>query len=178
MIIGLMGKSGSGKDATASWLCTHYGFARLAFADPLKLGAKHIFSLNDSQLWGAEKDVVDPFWGMTPAQILQRMGTECMRDGFSTDLWVKALLRQIVPGDHTVITDVRFPNEAQAVLDWGGVLVRVVRPGYASKRAPHASETALDNWPADRKLVNSGTITDLRNAVDDMLIDHTIGSAA
>lgn len=41
------------------------GFIRIAFADALKSAAKAIFTLTDSQLWGAEKDTVDPYWEMT-----------------------------------------------------------------------------------------------------------------
>jgi hypothetical protein len=47
----------------------------------------------------------------------------------------------------------RFPNEAEAIRDAGGVLVRITRPGVASP-VRHASEGGLDGWRFDLDLVN------------------------
>ncbi len=175
MIIGLTGKSGSGKDEVAKRLVQKHGFLRLAFADSLKLAARHIFSLSDAQLWGAEKDLVDPYWGMTPGQIMQRLGTECLRDGFSStpevgeQVWIKSLFRKIEPAQDYVITDVRFPNEADEVKRWGGRVYRVIRPGHVSARAPHVSETALDGYEVDGEICNNGTLGDLAYTADSLL---------
>ena len=60
-----------------------------------------------------------------------------------------------------VITDVRFPNEAAAIKAAGGSLIRIIRPGQDTLD-DHISETALDDWPADREVWNTGTLDDLR----------------
>jgi hypothetical protein len=52
-----------------------------------------------------------------------------------------------------IVTDVRFPNEAKAIKDRGGIIIRVDRPGIKPIN-PHPSETALDNWEFDYKIAN------------------------
>lgn len=42
-----------------------------------------------------------------------------------------------------IITDVRFPNEADAINSWGGILVNITRPD--APRASDLAETALDS---------------------------------
>jgi hypothetical protein len=42
-------------------------------------------------------------------------------------------------------------------------LIRITRPGVADDQ--HDSETALDNYPADLTIENTGTIADLRQAI-------------
>ncbi len=172
-IIGLTGKSGSGKDAAASHLVCRYGFVRLAFADALKAAAKCIFSLSDAQLWGSEKDVTDLYWGVTPGRILQLVGTECMRAGFADDVWIRALCRKLEGRDY-VVTDVRFPNEAEAIRHWGGKVYRIERPGHVSTRAAHISETALDHYPVDGIIVNDADRGTLGARVAAVAIDADV----
>ncbi len=170
MIVGFAGASGSGKDTAASVLVRAYGFRRLAFADNLKCAAKVIFGLTDAQLWGGDKDKVDPYWNMTPGQICQRLGTECLRNGFADDVWIRSMLRQVEPGEHYVITDLRFPNEAQALTEWGGKIYRIERPGHVSLRPNHISETALNDWPFAATIVNGGTPAELALEVDRIVV--------
>jgi len=69
-----------------------------------------------------------------------------------------------------IITDLRFPNEMQAVKANGGITIRVVRPD--DKKIPldlHPSETALDNYQFDYEIVNDAGIPELINKVEKML---------
>jgi len=52
MIIGILGVAGAGKDTAAGFLVGHYGFARVALADPIKRLARDVFAFTDDQLWG------------------------------------------------------------------------------------------------------------------------------
>jgi hypothetical protein len=178
MIIGLSGHAGAGKDAAAKTLVQLYGFQRLAFADALKQAAKAIFTLSDAQVHGSEKEVFDPFWGMTPRAILQRLGTECLRQGFADDVWIKALFRQVEPHENYVITDVRFPNEADEVRRWGGYVVRIERPGAKGERMLHASETALEGYKFDAVIMNDGTLGELGLKVHSLVGSLAGGAAA
>jgi len=175
MIIGLGYQARVGKGEVASWLRAKYGFTEVAFADALKITCRTIFGLNHSQLYGFNKEVVDPFWQDTPRNILQKVGTECLRNGYRDDVWVKALQRNIEmnPGRDYVISDCRFMNEVQAVRSWGGTLVCIVRPDApAIATAQHASETSLANWTGwDHVLTNGGTLADLYAQVDDLAIE-------
>jgi hypothetical protein len=168
MLIGVAGKKRAGKDTAAKFLVQDHGFKAMAFAHPLKDAAKIIFGWGDEHVYGELKEVDDPFWGFSPRWALQHMGTEAMRKNIDDQIWVKATMRKALPmiekGENVVITDVRFPNEAQAILDAGGQLWRVERPGLET--SDHASETSLDDWDRwDQVIDNDGTISDLYSRV-------------
>jgi dephospho-CoA kinase len=62
MIIGLLGKAGSGKTTVANWLRDSYGAQKFSYAAPLKEMARRIYGLSDAQLFGTqeEKETIDP----------------------------------------------------------------------------------------------------------------------
>ena len=64
-----------------------------------------------------------------------------------------------------VIPDVRFKNEVQAVKDWGGKAVQIIRPDndpVSAAHATHASETELDGYSGwDYTIVNDRGLVDL-----------------
>lgn len=77
---------------------------------------------------------------MTVRELLQKLGTEAMRQGLHTNVWVNALFADYNPGytispldvdnrppDKWIITDMRFPNEMEAVVNKEGITIRVVR---------------------------------------------------
>lgn len=166
MIIGLTGKSGAGKDTAAAYLVRHHGFGRIAFADKLKHAAREIFGFNHDQLHGDQREVVDPYWGVTPRSVLQLLGTECVRDGFAgtavgKDIWVRAALRDLMPGQNLVFTDVRFCNEAKRLTDIGGKIVRIVRPCLVPG-SPHQSESEMDSYPCP-EIYNDGLVCGLES---------------
>ncbi len=60
-----------------------------------------------------------------------------------------------------IITDMRFPNEAQAVKERGGILLRI-RRDTAGILSNHPSETALDDYTGwDAVINNDGTLEEL-----------------
>ena len=120
---------------------------------------------------------------MTVRTLLQKLGTEAMRDGLHTNVWVNALFADYKaigwePEDvsNWIITDMRFPNELEAVKDRGGITIRVTRDNgtRAIDIDPHPSETALDNSTFDYEIVNDGTIKELAEKVQIILIKEGI----
>ncbi len=171
-IIGIGGRAGSGKDTLAARLVKQHGFVRLAFADPLKEGAAVMFRLSGDQIHGSLKEVTDERYGKSPRQIMQALGTEFGRNLIHPDLWVRAARARIdefrdfvAPPAGVVMPDVRFPNEAEAIREWGGELWRVERPGIAAVAA-HVSEHALDTCSFDARFVNDRSIEELHADVD------------
>jgi hypothetical protein len=75
-LIGLVAPKQSGKDTIGDYLCGKYSFKKYNFADPLKEGVRKIFGFTEEQLYGNEKEIIDPFWGVSPREVLQKMGTE------------------------------------------------------------------------------------------------------
>jgi len=158
MIIAFGHKKRTGKDSAGQYLERKYGFVRLAFADALKEGAMAIFGLSHVQCYGPTeiKEAVDPRWDMSPRGILQAMG-EGMRQAIYPDVWVRIVQERML-ADRTknyVITDLRYPNEAQMVRKLGGMLVRIDRPGIPQDN--HISETAMDDFEYDDTIYNTGS---------------------
>lgn len=191
-IIGLMGYAQSGKDTVAQTLVAEYGFERIAFADALR---DCLYALNPTVLvWhgpseymeNAEETDVQTMvdadgWDAAKQDpevraLLQRMGTEVGREILGQNIWVdtamKKASRKFVgepwPGGRYVFTDVRFPNEARAILRDGGELWRIKRPGTEPVNA-HPSETALDDQEAHVTIFNEGTLDELRAQVVDIM---------
>lgn len=51
-IVGISGKSKSGKDALADLLCARHGWVKVSLADPMKRFAMVVFGFTEHQLWG------------------------------------------------------------------------------------------------------------------------------
>jgi uncharacterized protein YegP (UPF0339 family) len=116
---------------------------------------------------------------MTVRQLLQELGTEGLRKGLHENVWVNALMADYKAPKMSeyhpskwIITDVRFPNEAEAITEKNGVLIRIERPGTPT--GEHASETSLDEYPFMHVIVNDGDLNDLINKVRKLLIQLEI----
>lgn len=141
MIIGICGFIGAGKDTIADYLVGFHGFRRDSFAGTLKDAVAAVFGWDRELLEGrtpearAWREQVDPWWAqrldmpaLTPRWVLQYWGTEVCRTGFHDDIWIAALEARLARrSDHTVISDVRFPNEIKAIRAQGGKMVWVQR---------------------------------------------------
>lgn len=223
MIIGINGKIGSGKDTVGSIIQyltatdtsdKALGFIKLGygiegyhnstfeikkFAGKLKqigsiLSGVLVEMFEDQEF---KKLNMNPEWGMTYREFLQKLGTEAMRDGLHTNVWVNALFadykseddyklrnyklfegQEISKEDITqkypnwIITDMRFPNEMEAIVEKGGLTIRVVRPGTST--GTHPSEIALDGHTMHYDIINDGTIEDLVEKVRTILIKENI----
>jgi hypothetical protein len=68
-----------------------------------------------------------------------------------------------------VVDDVRFENEAQAIRDLGGKLIKIKRTNQFSTVADdHVSEQELDDSLFDHVIINDGTLEELENKIDDL----------
>lgn len=121
VVIGLCGPAGSGKSTVADWLVEKYGASRYGFAQPLKEMVKRAFDLRDEQVYGtqAQKEAIDVRYNHSPRWLLQRIGTEGCHAVFGEDFWTRQCLDSILRQNQplVVIEDMRFRNEASAVLE-------------------------------------------------------------
>ncbi len=120
---------------------------------------------------------------LTGRELLQKIGTEVGRN-IHPNTWINALfseytleLRRVpnVKGGTTIadaypnwiITDVRFPNEADAIKNRGGVVIRINRPTVIIDQ--HPSEISLDTYEKfDYIIENTGSLDDLHLNVTEM----------
>jgi hypothetical protein len=173
-LIGITGLARSGKDTVAHYLWAEHGYTRVAFADPLKWASQYIFGLTYEQAWRDHlKEVVIPYWGMSPRQIFQLLGTEAIRGTFGDDIWCKRWMLSYGPlsgTDHIVVPDVRADVEAAMLRSLGGVIIELTRDesGLSGSTATHSSERGLSTFP-EYEITNNGTIQDLHDAVNAVL---------
>jgi hypothetical protein len=163
-------------------MLTKIDFVKYSFALPLKRAAAEMFGLPlERFLDGDDREIEDPFWGISPRRILQLLGTEGGRELFREDIWIKRAeleLRKYQEADTgMVVADVRFPNEAQWIREMGGLLIHVVRPGMESVAPAHASEAGYSDDLKDVILYNDGTIEDLYKKVDNVLVGYGLVKA-
>lgn len=90
---------------------------------------------------------------------LQILGTEVRRSK-DENYWVKSFHRSLPKADYIFVTDVRFPNEADSILEKNGIVIRLEIPAevvaervqgrdglqYSEEVKQHASETSLDDY--------------------------------
>lgn len=172
-LVGLVGLKQSGKDSFASRLVSMHGYRRLAFADALKAAAYRTNPLIGDRLrlapfvdlvgWEAAKSSKPEV-----RRFLQEFGV-AMRENVHPDVWVAivraeaaALLYARTP---VVITDVRFPNEIEAIRELGGVIARIDRPGQADSDG-HISEHAWRSVDPEFEIHNDGSLADLEDRAD------------
>ena len=141
MLIGLVGFIGSGKGTVSDILQRKKGFHKISFADSLKDAVAAVFGWPRHLLEGdtvesrAFRETVDEFWSsklekdITPRWVLQNVGTEVFRNGFHDNIWIYSVERKLQENRHRniVVSDVRFPNEIEAIRKNGGHIVRVIR---------------------------------------------------
>lgn len=182
MIIGLVARKQHGKDTTADHLVKNYKFSKVAFADPLKDACRVLFNLNDEQLYGDQKEVIDPNWGTTPRHILQFIGTEVFREyitkllpDIGSNFWIKNLedrYKKALASDKNTriaVADVRFQNEADTIHKLNGIVIKIIRPSMQSNDE-HASEKSIDLVDADYTIINDGTLDDLYKKIDKIML--------
>lgn len=144
-------------------------------------------------------------WKFTIRQLLQEIGTDAMRNVVHPNVWVNALMadyKEFIPGkilsnkgrvdliyrkeeSNWCITDMRFPNELEAVKAKGGITIRVNRVptviidgikyfANTDGLPEHESETALDDAKFDYVIDNNGSIEDLIVKVKQILITNQL----
>lgn len=212
MIIGICGFIGSGKDTAADYLVGFHGFRRDSFANTLKDAVSAVFGWDRELIEGrtpearAWREQKDEWWSnrlgmeITPRWILQYWGTDVLRNNFHDDIWIAALEARLAKRmDHTVISDVRFPNEVKAIRAQGGKIVWIQRgelPSWynvalsanagveADKQrlkdlGVHPSETSWVGTAFDEIIGNNGSIeqlyTQLKNLVQDPQVSKANG---
>ena len=164
-LIGITGKAGAGKDTLAAGF-VRLGYRRIAFADALKEAAAVIAGEPSGPYFTHEGKVeFSPVLGRTRREALQSLGS-AVRSHLDEGVWVRRALAEWerLGRPATVISDVRYDNEAQKIRDLGGMVIRIDRPGPAllsGAAAAHESEHGVCVDLVDEVFVNDGDIDDV-----------------
>lgn len=163
-LIALCGRKGSGKDEAAKILVGYAGFQSIAFADPLREISKIAFGLTDKEMSDRmlKEASLRRYPYDSPREILQYVGTEGFRSRWP-EVWIECAKRRIreinAPG--VVITDCRFLNEAAAVREMGGSIIKIdADDRLGPNEDPHPSEAEIPLIEADLVIENNGTLDD------------------
>ncbi len=200
MIVGVMGLIGAGKDTVSDIFVREHGFEKISFADSVKDVVSTVFDWDREMMEGATpesrefRDAVDQDWSdmlgvemFSPRKAMQMVGTDTFRNHFNNNIWVYNTMRRASKYENTVISDVRFVNEANAILDAGGVLIRVfgsktpswydvaqmaaegdeISEMYMESHYPHVHRSEWDCAAVEANYVieNTGTKDDLNSVV-------------
>ena len=127
-----------------------------------------------------KKQSMSSDWNMTYREFLQKIGTDALRDNLHEDVWINSLfadynstIETFRGGRKWIITDLRFPNELNAIKKKNGITIRITRPN-TSANSLHSSETALDDFEFDYEILNDSTIYNLIEKVKSILINEKI----
>lgn len=106
----------------------------------------------------------------TPRMLLQQIGTDLFRNQLHPNCWINATFANYTKDDAWIITDCRFKNEAKAIRDRGGIVIRINRNNINIEKSIHQSEVDLDDYEFDYIIYNNSDIPALINEVKNMLV--------
>lgn len=180
MLIGVLGRKGSGKDTVSDYVVKKFNFEKMTLAEPLKNACKELFNFSDEQLYGDLKETIDPQWEISPRKVLQWLGTDVIRNrinelnpNIGNNFWVMLLrikyLQKLSQNKiiNVIVSDVRFQNEIDMIHQLGGKVIKLTRPSINNADA-HESEKNIDNLKGDIDIINDSTLDELYKNVDEI----------
>lgn len=147
MIIGISGVARSGKDTLANnfvKIFKEYGVKskRYALADQLKKESrsfiKKTLNIDLFNLTEEEKVLIRPFLVFWGTQIRRKNNENC---------WIEALEKQLSPDTLTIVSDIRYPNEADWIKNNNGILIHISRIGNDGNVIQPPNEEEKQNNP-------------------------------
>jgi len=170
-IYGFSGKLGVGKNYIAEKIFYH----NLPKKNTLIMALADHFKVDTVSKDNVEFDKVFIKKDDRTRRLLQIRGTEEGRDKYGKDIWIRTLQTWIKlyhdrGVERFIITDVRFPNEAEWIHQLGGYTFRVNAPKRNEKAlkeesdgdqkkyesiSKHASEVGLDNYQNFSYILNN-----------------------
>ena len=171
-----------GKSSASKFLCSYLRFKRhgsniqtAAFADKLKLLCYELFSwaglqpgsYYDDEEHQHEKEIILPLVKKSPRTLWIEVGNK-MREVYPM-IWIDSLIQspRLQGCDVCILTDLRYPNEAEAVQASSGFVYKIDR-----KDAPDTSDIADDalndytDW--NGVIENNGTLKEFNKKIEEL----------
>lgn len=179
-VIGLVGTAGSGKTTVADYLMRAHGGVFHALSRPIKQILGDMYDLSDVQLYGTqdEKEAVDPRYGVSPRDLMHRMG-DALQGAFGVSCLVERVIQKIRLGQPrlAIVEDVRRLHEAEALrncLD-DVYLLRLPEP-EVSRGHTHPAENEWRKIKCDREIPRTDSLEILYREIDHALVSLDIWS--
>lgn len=143
-LIGFTGRQYVGKSTMAHNFAKQSTFSVYAYADPLKESLSVLTGL-------PLKHFTDPILkrGLVPGtnvtcrELMQKYATDFVREMIHPDYWVIRMKERLpYAGKYVIIDDIRFDNEAQFILDNGGIIIKLTR-NDSPRTDTHKSENGI-----------------------------------
>ena len=152
-----------------------------AFADPLKDLAVELFEIDEQIVRGGDEyknkatqykwedmpvKIKNKSGYMTGREFLQYFGTEICRS-IHPSVWVNRTVKNIdmEQSELAIVTDVRFPEEVEAIKKLGGKVIRLTRNVLNDN---HESESVLDNYTGWDAVIDNQELT-IKDSCDKLL---------
>jgi len=197
IIFPISGQKRAGKDTISDYIKGQVMASRVSFADPVRDVCRAYFGWTEDWLLGKHKEDVDPYWGISPRQAMQYLGTEVGRVGIAENypefksvtgdsIWIKSAKKNIRVKSSKeyisnygkirafIIPDMRFLNEYDAMKEMENEGYKVITIGVRRDGLPsdsHASETEIRYCveKCDFIIDNNKEISDLEDIVDEII---------
>lgn len=176
IIIGFGHRSRMGKDTAAGFTVGYIRqtkkkvlCVKKAFASKMKSMTHELYAwagLQDEAFYEQEenahlRNTILPAIGKTPVEIWIEFGTSVGRAIYK-DTWLRYVTE--FPCDYMIVSDVRFPNEADYIIDNGGYVFKIHNPSVEFRNS--VADKALDyysNW--SDIIINDKGLRELNDAV-------------
>ena len=197
IIFPISGQKRAGKDTISDYIKGQVMASRVSFADPVRDVCRAYFGWTEDWLLGKHKEDIDPYWGISPRQAMQYLGTEVGRVGLAENypefksvtgdsIWIKSAKKNIRVKSSKeyisnygkirafIIPDMRFLNEYDAMKEMENEGYKVITIGVRRDGLPsdsHASETEIRYCveKCDFIIDNNKEISDLEDSVDEII---------
>lgn len=156
-LIGLVGRARVGKDTAASFFGPMYTIRRLA--TPIKKACHEIYGWDMDRLESNDKELVDPTWNISPRLAMVHM-THSIKEFMGGDFFTRRFFESW-DGSPTVIPDVRYKTDLDAIHSRGGITIKVIR----SDAPYHSFESEVDDLDTTFTVLNDGTIDEFRHKI-------------
>ncbi len=181
-IIGFGHRKRTGKDQAAKFLttilkqnCPKLNVRKTSFAWKLKDVCHQLYAwagLREPVYYENHPETREtklPEIGLSPREIWIQLGTPAIRKQVYDGTWVEYCLRSNTDADILVITDLRFPNEFQAIQNLNGDCIKVIRESIPD--TDDVADTALAHIPDekwDQIIYNNGDLGDLFDLMESL----------
>jgi hypothetical protein len=187
ILIGLYGNKAVGKDTVGSILGNTHSFYEFSFAKHLYECVAQLFHVRVEALKMREhkESPMKALYGMSPRDALKLFASSFVRDMICPTFWIDEVDRRIQDTTRSkretiraVITDCAMLNEIKYVLDNGGYVLYIERPGCDERRVREdeysTAETfiqtlMMEDSPYVVRVKNDGNIKELEERVNSVI---------